>query len=87
MSRICSNNGWGGISPDRKEKVLNRIKAMRDGKLYKAEWGKRMVGEGIFAEQIHAMFEVAVRKAGFTEDRHELSIAAAFIQGRQTRAL
>ena len=61
--------------PDRKEKVLNRIKAMRDGKLYKAEWGKRMVGEGIFAEQIHAMFEVAVRKAGFKEDRHELSVA------------
>jgi DNA repair photolyase len=28
--------------PDRKEKVLNRIKAMRGGKMYDAQWGKRM---------------------------------------------
>jgi DNA repair photolyase len=59
--------------PDRKEKVLNRIKAMRGGKLYDAQWGSRMRGEGIFAEQITQMFEVARRKAGFKDDRHELS--------------
>jgi DNA repair photolyase len=62
--------------PDRKEKVLNRIKAMRGGKLYDAQWGKRMRGEGIFAEQIAQMFEVAKRKAGFKNDRRELSTAA-----------
>ncbi|HEX3856925.1 MAG TPA: radical SAM protein, partial [Verrucomicrobiae bacterium] len=61
--------------PDRKEKVLNRIKAMRGGKLYDAQWGKRMRGEGIFAEQIAQMFEVAKRKAGFAEERGELSTA------------
>jgi DNA repair photolyase len=62
--------------PDRKEKVLNRIKAMRGGKLYDAEWGKRMRGEGIFAEQIETMFDVARRKAGFTDEgRYELSTA------------
>jgi DNA repair photolyase len=62
--------------PDRKEKVLNRIKAMRGGKLYDAEWGKRMRGEGIFADQIEMMFDVARRKAGFTDDdRYELSTA------------
>ena len=61
--------------PDRKEKVLNRIKSMRGGKLYDAQWGKRMRGEGIFAEQIATMFEVARRKAGFKDDRRELSIA------------
>ncbi|HEU6446901.1 MAG TPA: PA0069 family radical SAM protein [Verrucomicrobiae bacterium] len=59
--------------PDRKEKVLNRIKAMRGGKLYDAQWGKRMRGEGIFADQIEQMFEVAYRKAGFRHSRHELS--------------
>ena len=62
--------------PDRKEKVLNRIKAMRGGKLYDAQWGKRMRGEGIFAEQIAQMFEVARRKAGFKHDRRELSTTA-----------
>jgi len=59
--------------PDRKEKVLNRIKAMRGGKMYDAQWGKRMRGEGIFAEQIAQMFDVARRKAGFNDEWHELS--------------
>jgi DNA repair photolyase len=62
--------------PDRKEKVLNRLKAMRGGKLYDAQWGKRFSGEGIFAEQIAQMFEVARRKAGFKDDYAELSTAA-----------
>jgi DNA repair photolyase len=62
--------------PDRKEKVLNRIKSMRGGKLYDAQWGKRMRGEGIFAEQIAMMFDVARRKAGFwDDDPRELSTA------------
>lgn len=62
--------------PDRKEKVLNRLKAMRGGKLYDTQWGKRFSGEGIFAEQIAQMFEVARRKAGFKHDYAELSTAA-----------
>ena len=62
--------------PDRREKVLNRIRAMRDGKLYKSDWGKRFTGEGIFAEQIARMFDVARRKAGFTDEPGELSTAA-----------
>jgi hypothetical protein len=36
-----------------------------------------MRGEGIFAEQIEAMFDVARRKAGFTDvRRYELSTAS-----------
>jgi DNA repair photolyase len=64
--------------PDRKEKVLNRIKALRGGKLNEAEWGSRFRGEGIFAEQIARMFEVARRQAGFKEknDQRELSTSA-----------
>ena len=64
--------------PDRKEKVLNRIKALRGGRLNNAEWGTRFRGEGIFAEQIARMFEVARRQAGFKEkiDRLELSTSA-----------
>jgi DNA repair photolyase len=62
--------------PDRKDKVLNRLRAMRDGKLYDAQWGKRFVGEGIFAEQIAQLFDVARRKAGFKDDFPEHSTAA-----------
>jgi DNA repair photolyase len=50
--------------PDRKEKVLNRLRSLRGGKLYKSEWGKRMTGEGIFADQIQALFEMGCKKAG-----------------------
>ena len=62
--------------PDRKEKVLNRLRAMRGGKLYDAQWGKRFSGEGIFADQIAQMFEVARRKAGIANYTGELSTAA-----------
>jgi DNA repair photolyase len=50
--------------PDRAEKVLNRIRSMRDGKLYDATWGDRMHGHGIFAEQMEQMFKVACKHAG-----------------------
>jgi DNA repair photolyase len=62
--------------PERKEKILNRLKAMRGGKLYDAQWGKRFSGEGIFAEQIAQMFDVARRKAGFKDDYAELLTTA-----------
>ena len=62
--------------PDRKEKVLNRLRALRDGRLDDNRFGKRMRGEGIFAEQIETLFDVARRKAGLTACAPELSSAA-----------
>ena len=59
--------------PDRKDKVLNRVRELRDGKLYDAKWGVRGRGEGIFAEQMHALFEITCRKLGLNEDESELS--------------
>jgi DNA repair photolyase len=61
--------------PDRKEKVLGRVRHMRGNKLYDSRWTKRQTGEGIFAEQIETMFEVAARRAGMGE-RPGLSTAA-----------
>jgi DNA repair photolyase len=59
--------------PDRKDKVLNRIRAMRDGKLYNSKWGERMRGDGIFADQIEALFDATCRKLGLNASRAELS--------------
>lgn len=59
--------------PDRKEKVLNRVRDLRGGKLYDAKWGVRGRGEGIFADQIEALFDVTTRKLRFNEDDRELS--------------
>jgi len=62
--------------PDRKEKVLSRIREMRGGKLNDPNFGSRMRGEGIFAEQIRKMFHVACRRAGLPKREVELSAAA-----------
>ena len=59
--------------PDRKDKVLNRVRAVRDGKLNSPDFYSRMRGEGIYAEQARDMFELACRKAGFDSSRIKLS--------------
>src|SRR4051812_21955602 len=38
--------------PGKKERILSRVRDLRGGKLYDATFGSRMLGEGIFAEQI-----------------------------------
>jgi DNA repair photolyase len=63
--------------PERRDKVLNGIRAMRGGKMYDATFGSRMRGEGILADQMEKIFEISCRKAGLKEDaRPELSTAA-----------
>jgi DNA repair photolyase len=55
--------------PERKEKVLNRVRAMRGGKLYNAKWGERARGTGEFADQTNALFKALRRKVGYGEER------------------
>jgi DNA repair photolyase len=62
--------------PDRKKKVLNRLRDMRGGKLNDSNFGSRMKGEGVFAEQIRSMFKLACRKAGIEVGALELSTSA-----------
>ena len=52
--------------PDRKEKVLGRIRHLRGGgeRLNDPRFKSRMVGEGIFAEQIRGLFEAGCKRAG-----------------------
>jgi DNA repair photolyase len=70
--------------PEKKEKVLGRIRAIRGGKLNDSRFGSRMRGEGIFAHQISQMFHVARRKAGLADDAPEISTAAfRKTEGRQ----
>jgi DNA repair photolyase len=62
--------------PDRREKVLNRLREMRGGRLYDARFGARMRGDGVFADQIGALFRAARAKAGLDGERIELCAAA-----------
>ncbi|HEX9945372.1 MAG TPA: PA0069 family radical SAM protein [Thermoanaerobaculia bacterium] len=62
--------------PDRKEKVLNRLRDLRGGRLYDPRFGSRMRGEGLFADQIRVTFETFKRRHGLDKPRPELSTAA-----------
>jgi DNA repair photolyase len=50
--------------PEKKNKVLNRLREMRDGKLNDPNFTTRMRGSGIFAEQMAALFQLAQKKSG-----------------------
>lgn len=59
--------------PDRKEKVLNRIRDIRGGELYDSEFGKRFRGEGEYAKQIKKMFHIQTKKLGLNQQSISLS--------------
>ena len=59
--------------PDRKDKILGRIRAIRGGRLNDPNFGTRLQGEGVFAEELRALFRVASRRAGIGERKIELS--------------
>ena len=59
--------------PDKKEKVLNRIRAIRGGKLNDPNFKTRMHGEGVFAEQMAELFQLACKKVGINKRWPELT--------------
>ncbi len=61
--------------PERKNKVLARVKEMRGGKLYDSQFGSRMRGVGTYACQIETLFRVSRNRAGLSSSGAELSIA------------
>jgi DNA repair photolyase len=64
--------------PDCRDKVLNRIRSMRGGRLDDPEIGSRMRGEGVFAEQVARLFDVSCRQAGIGCGRFPKLSADAF---------
>ena len=69
--------------PDRKEKVLNRIREIRGGRLNDAGFKTRMKGKGIFAEQMEALFHATCRKVGLTRRSWNLSTASFRVPSAQ----
>ncbi|AEF56162.1 PA0069 family radical SAM protein [Marinomonas posidonica] len=55
--------------PERADHVLQRIMDMRGGKLYDSRFGKRMTGEGLFADVINQRFRIARNKHGLSDQR------------------
>ena len=55
--------------PAKRNKVLNTVRALREGKLNNAQWGERMVGKGAFGKALDIRFAMAIRPAGSTAFR------------------
>ena len=54
--------------PDRAARVMGRVRELHGGKDYDPEWGKRMTGEGLFAEMVAQRFALATRRLGLARD-------------------
>ncbi len=50
--------------PEKKRKILHHLREIRGGKLNDANFSTRMRGEGIYAQQMAALFQLAQRKSG-----------------------
>jgi DNA repair photolyase len=68
--------------PQRRERVLGRIRACRDGHLNDTCYGRRLRGEGPYAEHISALFEAAARRHGLHQPLPPLK-ANAFSRPRR----
>ncbi len=62
--------------PDRKEKVLHRIREIRGGRINDSQFGSRMQGQGVFADTIAQLFATGLKRAGLTPRRVSLSTAS-----------
>jgi DNA repair photolyase len=58
---------------DRKEKILNRIRDLRGGKLNDSNFNTRMTGFGVWDKQFQTMFDVALRASGIRGEYPSLS--------------
>ena len=57
--------------PDRAERVMARVRDMRDGRDNDPRFGSRMRGEGLFADLLKRRFEIARKRLGFaTREQH-----------------
>jgi DNA repair photolyase len=62
--------------PERRERILGRVRQCRAGNLSDVRFGHRMRGQGVYAEQIRALFQAAARRAGLDKQLDPLSTAS-----------
>ena len=72
--------------PQKANHVMNRVRDLRGGKAYQAEWGVRMRGQGVYAELIAKRFEVARRKNGLERSPRRMELRTDLFR-RTQRAL
>ena len=61
--------------PDRAERIMARVRDMRGGKDYDADFATRMKGQGVWAELLRQRFEKACSRLGYRRDREPLDLS------------
>jgi len=59
--------------PNRKEKVLNKIRSLKNGKLNRYEFGERFRVEGAYGEQMRQLLDIHSKRLGLNEKREPLN--------------
>lgn len=59
-------------APDRAPRVLRYVREMHGGKDYDPEWGKRLRGEGVYAQMMGRRFRAARKRLGLDAPRPDL---------------
>lgn len=59
--------------PNRKQKVINKLKSLKKGQLNRSEFGERFRGEGAYAEQIRQLFDIHKRRLGLDANTYSLN--------------
>ena len=62
--------------PERRARILGRIRECRAGSLSDSHFGRRMRGEGAYAKQIAELFRLAAQRTGLNRPMPSLSAAA-----------
>ena len=73
--------------PERRDKVLGRLRDLRGGKLNDPRFGHRHRGGGPFADQIRSLFELSRQRAGLEPRGPALSTEAFRAPGGAQLAL
>ena len=59
--------------PNRRSKVVNKLKSLKNGKLNRSEFGERFRGEGAYGEQIRQLMEIHKKRLGLNAARSPLN--------------
>jgi DNA repair photolyase len=74
-------------APEKKERVLGRVRELRGGRLNDPSFGSRMRGDGPLAQAIRDLFVLSRQRAGMAADGPSLSTAAFRRPGDGQRSL
>jgi DNA repair photolyase len=62
--------------PHRRDRILHRIRECRSGHISDATFGRRMRGQGVYAQHIDSLFRAAARRSGLDRSLPPLNAAA-----------